>query len=82
MTMGLCLHISSFRNGKGLTTGNDMDNLKELKKKISRFKSNIKALNKKVTSENDEGDDKYEPEDDGDQFEGSSIKISLRKFDY
>ena len=68
MTMGLCLHISSFRNGKGLTTGNDMDNLKELKKKISRFKSNIKALNRKITNNNDEGDDNEKPEYSGENI--------------
>ena len=42
---------------KGSKTGNEQDNIKELNKKKSKFKRNIKSLKKKVTNNNDEGDD-------------------------
>ena len=53
---------------KGRKTGNELDNIKELKNQNSKFKSNIKALKKRVTNDNDEGDDNDKTEDAGDQF--------------
>ena len=34
---------------KGINTGNDLDKIKYLKRHNSKFKRNIKSLNKKVT---------------------------------
>ena len=44
-------------DGNRSKTGNDMDDIKELKKKNLNFKKKIKALKKKVTNNNDEGYD-------------------------
>ena len=55
---------------KGSKTAYDRNNLKELKKKQFKLKSNIKALKKKVTQEKDDQEEynNGEPEDAGDQF--------------
>ena len=44
-------------DGNGIKTGNDLDDIKELKKQNPKFKKKIKALKKKVTNHNDEGYD-------------------------
>ena len=69
-------------DGKGSKTGNEIDKIKEIKKKNYKFKRNIKALKKKVTNENDEVDDNDEPEDAGDQFGGKKYKTNYKKTDY
>ena len=53
---------------KGSNNTNELDKIKYLKKKNSKLKRNIKALKKKVTNDNDEGDDNDEPRYAGDQF--------------
>ena len=53
---------------KGSKTGNEKDKLKELTKQDSKVKSNFKALKKNVTTDNNNGDNKDEPEDYDDQF--------------
>ena len=53
---------------KGSKTGNEQDKLKELTKQDSKVKSNFKALKKNVTTDNNNGDNKDEPEDYDDQF--------------
>ena len=69
-------------NGKGSKTGNKLDKLKELKKKNSKFKRKIKELKKKVTNNNDEGDDNDKPKYSGDQIGGNHPKKKSRKIDY
>ena len=45
----------------------------------SKFKSNIKALKKKVTTDNDEGYDIDKPEYSGDQFGGNQYNNRAKK---
>ena len=44
-------------DGNGIKTGNDLDDIKELKKQNPKFKKKIKELKQKVTNHNDEGYD-------------------------
>ena len=66
-------------HGKGSNTGNELNKLKELKKKNSKFKRKFKAIKKKAPKENNEGDDNDEPEDSGDQFGGNQSKNKSKK---
>ena len=59
--------------GKGSKTGNEIDEIKELEKKKSKFKGRIKALNNQVANDIDKGDDNDNHEDYGDKFGGNNI---------
>ena len=59
-------------------TGNELDKIKELKKKHSNLKSGIKSLKNKVTNYNDEGYDNEETDDSGDQFLGKQSKKNIK----
>ena len=65
--------------GKGIHTGNNLDNIKELKKEKFKYKSNIKSIKKMFINDNAEGDDNYKPEDAGDQFRGKQYKKKSKK---
>ena len=64
---------------KGSKTGNEINKIKKLKRQNSKLKRKIKALNKKVTNDNDEWDDNNKPEDSGDQFGGNQSKNKPKK---
>ena len=64
---------------KGSETANELDKLKELKKKNSKYKRKTKALKKKVTNDNDEGDDNDKLEDSGDHCGGNQYKKKSNK---
>ena len=68
-------------DGKGSKTGNELDNLKDLNKKNSKFKRKIKFLKKKVKQgkEVSEGVDNNEYEDAGDQFGGKHSNKKSKK---
>ena len=66
-------------DGKGSKNGNELDKLKELKKKKIMFKRSIITLKRNIINDNDEGDDNDKPEDAGDQFGGNQSKKKSKK---
>ena len=66
-------------DGKGSKTGNEQDNIKELNKKKSKFKRNIKSLKKKITNDNYGGDNTDKTDDADDKFGGKQSNKKSKK---